>query len=82
MDPARPEAKPPPRRHARGGNADRRVSGAAPGFDGILCLPGTHAKWVQISAEEVVSFQTFMTGELFDLLSHSVLRHSVAGAQR
>ncbi len=52
---------------------------AAPGFDGVLCLPGTHAKWVQISAEEVVSFRTFMTGELFDLLSgHSVLRHSIA----
>jgi 2-dehydro-3-deoxygalactonokinase len=52
---------------------------AAPGFDGVLCLPGTHAKWVQISAEEVVSFRTFMTGEMFDLLSaHSVLRHSIA----
>jgi 2-dehydro-3-deoxygalactonokinase len=51
---------------------------AAPGFDGVLCLPGTHAKWVQISAGEVVSFRTFMTGELFDLLSaQSVLRHSV-----
>jgi hypothetical protein len=53
---------------------------AAPGFDGVLCLPGTHAKWVQISAEEVVSFRTFMTGEMFDLLSaQSVLRHSIAG---
>lgn len=49
-----------------------------PGFDGVLCLPGTHSKWVRISAEEVVSFQTFMTGELFQLLSEgSVLRHSV-----
>lgn len=52
---------------------------AAPGFDGVLCLPGTHAKWIQISAGEVVSFRTFMTGELFDLLStRSVLRHSIA----
>jgi 2-dehydro-3-deoxygalactonokinase len=52
---------------------------AAPGFDGVLCLPGTHSKWVQISAEEVVSFRTFMTGEMFDLLSgQSVLRHSVS----
>jgi len=48
-----------------------------PGFDGVLCLPGTHSKWVEISAGEVVSFRTFMTGELFDLVSrHSVLRHS------
>jgi len=50
-----------------------------PDFDGILCLPGTHSKWVQISAGEIVSFRTFMTGELFALLSsQSVLRHSIA----
>jgi len=53
---------------------------AAPDFDGVLCLPGTHAKWARISAGEVVSFQTFMTGELFALLSErSVLRHGMAG---
>ncbi len=50
-----------------------------PEFDGVLCLPGTHTKWARISAAEVVSFQTQMTGEMFDLLSReSVLRHSVA----
>ncbi|WP_170333482.1 2-dehydro-3-deoxygalactonokinase [Ruegeria arenilitoris] len=50
-----------------------------PNWDGVICLPGTHTKWVQISASEVVSFRTFMTGELFDLLrGQSVLRHSVA----
>ena len=49
-------------------------------WDGVICLPGTHTKWAQVSAGEVVSFQTFMTGELFALLSgQSVLRHSVAG---
>lgn len=49
-----------------------------PGFDGVLCLPGTHTKWARISAGEVVSFRTFMTGEMFALLSKkSVLRHSV-----
>jgi len=49
-----------------------------PNWDGVLCLPGTHTKWVQISAGEVVSFRTFMTGEMFDLLrGQSVLRHSV-----
>lgn len=49
-----------------------------PGFDGVLCLPGTHCKWARISAGEVVSFQTCMTGEVFALLSgQSVLRHSV-----
>ena len=52
-----------------------------PGFDGVFCLPGTHSKWAQVSAGEVVSFQTFMTGELFALLSsQSVLRHSMGPA--
>ncbi|MEE9454936.1 MAG: 2-dehydro-3-deoxygalactonokinase [Paracoccaceae bacterium] len=49
-----------------------------PGFDGVACLPGTHTKWVHISAGEIVSFQTFMTGEMFSLLAgQSVLRHCV-----
>lgn len=53
---------------------------ANPDFDGVLCLPGTHTKWVHISAREIVSFRTFMTGEIFALLSgQSVLRHSVSG---
>ena len=48
------------------------------GFDGVICAPGTHSKWIQVSAGEVVSFQTYMTGELFALLStRSVLRHSM-----
>jgi 2-dehydro-3-deoxygalactonokinase len=51
-----------------------------PKFDGVICLPGTHTKWVHISAGEIVSFRTFMTGEMFALLSQqSVLRHTVAG---
>lgn len=53
---------------------------AHPNFDGVICLPGTHTKWVHVSAGEVVSFQTVMTGELFALLTgQSVLRHSVQG---
>ncbi|OUS05009.1 2-keto-3-deoxy-galactonokinase [Rhodobacterales bacterium 52_120_T64] len=50
-----------------------------PDFDGVACLPGTHTKWVRISAGEVVHFSTYLTGELFSLLSSkSVLRHSIA----
>ncbi|WOI55523.1 2-dehydro-3-deoxygalactonokinase [Palleronia sp. LCG004] len=49
-----------------------------PDFDGAICLPGSHSKWVQISAGEVVSFRTMMTGELFAALSReTILRHSV-----
>ena len=51
-----------------------------PGFDGVICLPGTHTKWVRVSAGEIVSFRSFMTGEIFALLSHqSVLRHGLEG---
>lgn len=50
----------------------------APGFDGVACLPGTHAKWAHVSAGEVVGFASFMTGEVFALLAGaSVLRHTV-----
>tara|TARA_B100001057_G_C22686757_1_gene886027 strand:+ start:124 stop:1044 length:921 start_codon:yes stop_codon:yes gene_type:complete len=50
-----------------------------PQFDGVLCLAGTHTKWVRISAKEIVNFRTFMTGELYYLLSRqSVLKYSVA----
>ena len=50
----------------------------APEFDGIICLPGTHTKWVEVSAGEVVSFRTFMSGEIFALLADkSVLKHSI-----
>lgn len=49
------------------------------GFSGSLCLPGTHSKWAQISGGEVVSFTTFMTGEMFALLTgQSVLRFGIA----
>lgn len=49
-----------------------------PVFNGVVCLPGTHTKWVHVSAGEIVSFRTSMTGELFALLSkNSVLRHTI-----
>lgn len=47
-------------------------------WDGVICLPGTHTKWAHISADEVISFQTYMTGDMFAALGdHTVLRHSV-----
>jgi 2-dehydro-3-deoxygalactonokinase len=51
-----------------------------PGFSGVVCMPGTHSKWVQLSGRRVERFTTAMTGELFEVLrAHSVLRHSFAG---
>lgn len=37
-------------------------------------LPGTHSKWARTDRQAVVSFQTFMTGEVFAVLrKHSIL---------
>lgn len=53
-----------------------------PAFDGVVCLPGLHTKWAHVSAGEIVSFQTFLSGELAGLLvEHSSLRPSLAAMQ-
>ncbi|MGY3727339.1 MULTISPECIES: 2-dehydro-3-deoxygalactonokinase [Cobetia] len=53
---------------------------AQPGYSGAVCLPGTHAKWAQLENGSITGFTTFMSGELYKLLSQdSVLKHSVAG---
>lgn len=52
-----------------------------PGFSGTACLPGTHSKWATLGRDRVAGFRTFMTGEIFALLSEqSILRHSVGNA--
>ena len=58
----------------------RGVIAQEPGFDGVICLPGTHTKWVRVQAGQIVEFATIMSGELFEVIGqHSVLRHSVGG---
>lgn len=53
-----------------------------PELSSTICLPGTHCKWVSMTEGVVISFRTFMTGELFSLLSQqSVLRHGMTGDQ-
>lgn len=55
---------------------------ADPGFEGVACLPGTHSKWVDIQGGKIVRFQTFLTGELFELLADkSILRHTLASEE-
>lgn len=44
----------------------------------VVCMPGTHSKWVVVDSGAVETFRTWPTGELFALLSsHSILRHSI-----
>jgi len=51
-----------------------------PGFEGIVCLPGTHSKWARVAGGRVLAFRSFMTGELFALLAEqSTLRHGLGG---
>ncbi len=48
-----------------------RLTGLA---DGLLVLPGTHNKWATVRAGRVTGFRTYMTGEIYGLLSqHSIL---------
>ncbi len=49
-----------------------------PDFSGLVCLPGTHAKWATLDSGAVTRFTTYLTGELYQLLANqSVLKHSV-----
>jgi 2-dehydro-3-deoxygalactonokinase len=49
----------------------------------IVCMPGTHCKWVSLHHATVTGFATYLTGELFHLFSTaSLLRHSVDPAAK
>ncbi|MFI4885585.1 MAG: 2-dehydro-3-deoxygalactonokinase [Steroidobacterales bacterium] len=49
----------------------------------LFLLPGTHSKWVEVNAGEIIRLQTFVTGELYALLceSSSLLRASARDAE-
>lgn len=54
-------------------------SGLAPAT-GLVCHPGTHAKWILAEDGRIVRFRTMMTGELFGLLrEHSILAPMIGG---
>jgi len=49
-----------------------------PDFTGLVCIPGTHSKWVSFEDGRLVAFSTYMTGELFAVIAqHSILVHAV-----
>lgn len=41
-----------------------------PNFEGVICLPGTHTKWVHVENGLIVSFMTYISGEFYDLLAN------------
>ncbi|MFH5831109.1 2-dehydro-3-deoxygalactonokinase [Halalkalibaculum sp. DA384] len=59
-----------------------QLLGLAAGFsleDAVAVMPGTHSKHVFIRQQQVTDFKTYMTGEVFELLSsRSVLSDSVS----
>jgi 2-dehydro-3-deoxygalactonokinase len=49
--------------------------------DQLFILPGTHSKHIHVRDGYIINFRTYMTGELFDIVSKfSVLQYSVATA--
>jgi 2-dehydro-3-deoxygalactonokinase len=52
-----------------------------PDFTGLVCIPGTHSKWIRIEAGAIVEFSTYMTGELFSVIAqNSILAHAIEGS--
>ena len=46
--------------------------------DATVVLPGTHSKWAQVQQGRVAQFRSFMTGEVYALLSqHSILSRTL-----
>lgn len=50
--------------------------------EALVCMPGTHSKWVRLKDDTIAHFSTFMTGELFSVVSReTILSLAVAGAE-
>ena len=46
--------------------------------DARIVLPGTHSKWVTVANQQITSFSSWMTGEMYALLSqHSILARTL-----
>ena len=47
-------------------------------FNGSICLPGTHSKWVNLNSYDIKKFTSFLTGELYEIVKkYSILKHSL-----
>lgn len=48
--------------------------------DFLVCLPGTHTKWVICKGQQICTFSTAMSSELYDCLSQNSVLHSLLNA--
>jgi 2-dehydro-3-deoxygalactonokinase len=61
---------------------ETQIAGLLPtiGARGLVCLPGTHSKWVRIEQGRIAGFTTHLTGEAFAALSqHTILGRLMQG---
>ncbi|MFD1745838.1 2-dehydro-3-deoxygalactonokinase [Rhizobium helianthi] len=64
------------------GEETQLLGSSQQGGSRLVCMPGTHSKWVSVAGETVKGFSSFMTGEVFEALSkHTILKHAMAEAQ-
>ncbi len=50
------------------------------GGEGLVCFPGTHAKWIELGDRQIRRFTTFMTGEVFSAMrDHTILGRMMSG---
>jgi 2-dehydro-3-deoxygalactonokinase len=49
----------------------------------LYIFPGTHSKHITTTRNQIIHFRTFMTGEMFDIISrHSILGHAVIASSQ
>ena len=39
----------------------------------LICLPGSHSKWVRVSCGNVIAFSTYMTGETYEAVRKNTI---------
>lgn len=52
---------------------ETQIFGSMSGETGLVCLPGTHSKWAQVSNGEITCFHTAITGELMDAVGRGTI---------
>jgi 2-dehydro-3-deoxygalactonokinase len=63
------------------GEETQLLGAVGAGDDAVVCLPGTHCKWVEVRDGAIRRFSTFMTGETFEALTrHTILAQSAGSA--
>ena len=61
---------------------ETQIAGLGLDRDTTVILPGTHSKWAHVAGGGIVTFQSFVTGELYDLLAtHSFVAGARAGVE-